>query len=567
MSPRERNMAIVLIALILLFVSGAVGYALVYQPLSQKQIAAAALVAEIQKKQGEYDKLKEERKRLAILKERSLPADQALAHREYSEMMSRLLQQAKAPQGFRIRPLSPDNTGTPTLSPKKLAYTKLAFEITFEKADMWVVHDFLKGYYTLGLLHQITSFDIHTDSQPASTTRGKPAADTRKNLDVKLVTEAIILDGADSRRTLLAVPSAFAAVGGMAGFDALLLTPEATRGLSPIQFSPVLATRPRDYTFIVQNDLFHGPLPPLPSIGVEKIADIASDIGKPIDPVKIRLSGDLGPTGKVTLEAKADGKILPAGSVKIDSEHKTLTLKPAKGLTGEADVTVTARTEEGKQARARFSLKITDPDLAKGSEEKKKLPDISDSIKLIIVVTGSDGKASAVIRDNYNPLTYEIEVTVSGRIKVTKYEHFGARKKKDRTYDDPELLIFSDDGISSTKRTFKVVAIDSEGLIVADLKPEKDKDKPKGPAKVMAPMPRGDKSSLGAADPLSVIAGVAVLSLKPVADPTQPTLYRWTSGGALSKLKEVPKDEAKKILQKASESGPVGATSVAATGN
>jgi len=95
-------------------------------------------------------------------------------------------------------------------------------------------------------------------------------------------------------------------------------------------------------------------------------------------------------------------------------------------------------------------VKITEPEVASND---KKLPDISDSIKLIIAVIGSDGRASAVVRDNFNPLTYEIEVSPSGRVKVTKFEHFGARKKKDRTYDDPELLIFSDDGISSTKRT------------------------------------------------------------------------------------------------------------------
>jgi len=114
----------------------------------------------------------------------------------------------------------------------------------------------------------------------------------RKDLAAKIITEAIILDGAEPRRTLLSVPTAFAAVGGMSGYNALLLTPEASRGLSPIQFTPVLATSGRDYTMIVQNDMFHGPLPLRPPSVFEKIADISNEVDKPIAPVKVRLAGD-----------------------------------------------------------------------------------------------------------------------------------------------------------------------------------------------------------------------------------------------------------------------------------
>ena len=77
MSSRERNMAIVLIALILLFGSVAVGYAFVYQPIQDMNKAADALDSEIQKKQDDYDKIKAERKRLDDMKHRSLPPDQS----------------------------------------------------------------------------------------------------------------------------------------------------------------------------------------------------------------------------------------------------------------------------------------------------------------------------------------------------------------------------------------------------------------------------------------------------------------------------------------------------------
>ena len=70
MSSRERNMAIILIALILLFGSVAVGYAFVYQPIQEKNKASDALDVDIQKKQDEYDKIKAEKKRLDEMKQR-----------------------------------------------------------------------------------------------------------------------------------------------------------------------------------------------------------------------------------------------------------------------------------------------------------------------------------------------------------------------------------------------------------------------------------------------------------------------------------------------------------------
>jgi len=560
MSSRERNLAILLIALILLFGSVAAGYAFVYSPIQSKNASAAALDTEIAKKKDEFEKVLAERKKLDDFKRRSLPPDQAIARREYSEMMSRLLVQAKVPPGFRVRELTPDPTGTPALAGKKLTYTKIAYEITFERADMWNVHDFLLGYYKLPLLQQIRLFEVKTDAQPATTTRGKVVND-RKDLVVKIITEAIILDGSEPRRTLFSVPIAFAAIGGLPGYNAMVHTPEASRDLSQ-GASPVLATRTRDYTFIVQNDVFHGPLPLPPSMSVEKIADISAEKDKPIAPVKVRVAGDVGPTGKFTLEAKADGKVLSAGSVKIDQAARTITLTPAEGEIGSAEVTVIARTADGKEAKTRFKVKITEPEIAKGSEEKR-LPDISDSIRLIISATRSDGTAAAVIRDNFNPFTYEIDVTPSGRVKVTKFYYLVATKKKDRDYlpDDPSHLVFSDDGVSNTKRTFKVVAIDPEGLIVMDLKPggEKPKAVPKVPVKPVGAPPAAKQ---GPADALSLVIGAAATAAKPVD--TQPVLYRWTCGVSLKGIKEVPKDEAKKILEKAAANGPVGATGIAA---
>jgi hypothetical protein len=559
MSSRERTMAIGLMALILLFGSVAAGYAFVYQPITQMNAQANTLAADNAKKQKEYDELLAEQRRLAILRKRSLPPDQAIARREYSEMMARLLLQSRVPPGFRIREISPDPTGTPLLAPKKFAYTKLSFEITFERADMWMIHDFLEAYYKLDLLQQITSFEIKTDLPPVSAGRVRSTTD-RRDLAVKFITEAIILDGAEARRTLLAVPTAFAAVGGLPGYNALVLTPEASRGLTPIQFGPVLSTANRDYRLIVQNDIFHGPLPTAPSIGIEKLADVSIEQDNEIPPVKVKITGDASVGVKLEAKAETGFRLFPEKSIKVNQDDRTITFTPTSGETGRSKIRVSAIQDDGKKVEATFTIEVKEPETS-AKEEKKTLPDISDSIKLIIAATRSDGTASAIVRDNFNPLTYEIEVTASGRVKVTKYDHIGARKKKDRTYDDPDLLIFSDDGVSSTKRTFKVIAIDPDGLVIQDLKPakaeEKPKEKPKGgPVRPVAP---AKPEKQGTAEPLALVVGVAATAIAPPAD-TGPVLYRWALGGSLEKIKALPKDEAKKILQKASATGPVGAT-------
>ncbi|HEY2910985.1 MAG TPA: hypothetical protein VGI99_12105 [Gemmataceae bacterium] len=549
MSPRERNMAILLMALILLFGSAAAGYVFVYEPISAQEAVAAKLDEEIRKQQADYNIIKAERKRLAVLKLRSAPPDPEIVRREYIEAMTRILLQAKVAPGFTVHDLSQmDNTGTPLLAPKKPAYSRAQFEIQFDKADMWTVEDFLYGYYQLDLLHQITQIDIQNETR-ASTVRGRPVSADRKNLKVKIHSEVIILDGATARRSLLAIPTAFAAAEGGLLQTAMNLTPEAGRNITPILYAPVLATRGRDYSLLVQNDIFHGPLPAPPALSFERIRDIAIELGEEIDPIKLALNGDLGPTGKITIEVKADGKPFPPGSYKLNSAGTTLTLNPAKGFSGKSEITLVARTEEGKEAKARFVVNITDPD---SQAKAKQLPEISGAIQLTIAVVRADGTGFALIRDNFNPYAYEVEITPSGRVKVVKYWFPGVNRKKDRDYDEPTLLVLSDK-VSSTKRTFKVVALDASGLVVEDLKPT-EKEKPKGPK----------KETVAAVGPLALVAGAAAMLVAP-APAAEPILYRWHSGQTLKALKEVPKDEAKRILERSAAAGPVGGFDMAVT--
>ena len=567
MSSRERNLAIVLSALIVLGVGGTLGYLFIYQPIQSKAAAAAKLQQEIDDLQEKAKKARADAPRLSATRRRSLPADENLARREYTEVMSRLLRQASVPPGYTIvsKP-APDARTIPVLpgAAKKPAYTKVVTEIEFKRADLWAVHDFLTGYYKLNLLHQITALSIKKDDDATSAGKSRTNPE-RKDLSVRLTTEAVILDGAEPRRTLLPVPTAFAGLGGWAGYDAVALTPEIGRGLTPLQLTPVLSTRGRDYSLIVLKDLFHGPLPSPPPLRLDKIADVSVDADTTIQPVKVPVVADSGYSGRVALTAKAEGALLPEGAVKIDQTARTLTFVPAAGETGTATVTVVAKAENGQEAKTTFKVSVKEPP---EPEAPRKKDDIATAIRLVITTTRSDGTASAVIRDNFNPLAYEIEADAKGA-RVMKYYFTGAKKQPEVGYKHtPKPYLDISDDTSGTSRMFRVVAIDEVGLVLIDLKVAEAQPGVKAPTPKASggrvPNPRGgkDRAAEGPADPLAAVLGSAAF----VTRPQQPTLFRWVSGKSLATLAEIPKDEARTILRRAAETGPVGATAAADTG-
>lgn len=265
MNQREKVLAGVLGAVILLGVGGIGGYVGFYAPIQARYRNAAAIAAEVAEKEARLAAIRKEMPRLADAKARSLPADEEAARQEYEAALGRLLADAKVPKGYTLRPKTPDSRAIPELGAKKPAYTRIGVEISLKKVDLATLTDFLDRYYRLNLLHQITRLQI---KKPEAEAGGgaKPRSGTadRPDLDVTLVSEAIILDGAESRKSLLPVPVAAAAVLGGAGYQHLRATPEAARGLTPLQLAAVLAVPARDYFAVLAKDVFHGPLPPPP---------------------------------------------------------------------------------------------------------------------------------------------------------------------------------------------------------------------------------------------------------------------------------------------------------------
>jgi hypothetical protein len=549
MNSREQTLSLILVGVITLGVTGAAGYYLVYRPIEQARTAEESLGSEVADLEKQVEGRRQEARRMAVARARSLPADKTLAEREYAIAMRRLMDASGASKDSQVSQKSVDNSArvVPELGKGKPIYTRVAYELVFKKADMWVIKDFLEGYYRLGLLHQITAFHVKKDDD------GNKNAARRNDLTVTLTTEAIIIDGAEARKTLVQVPTAFAALGGGAAFRALSLSPEAARAVRPQLLVPALSPRNRDYSLIVKKDPFNGPIPdevpPSPKpLKLTTIRDVKVKSGEKPSPVRVALTGDKANAAKFT--AIASGSLFAEGALKVDPKNYTIELPETDASEGTATISVVATSADGKETdKTTFKVSV------EPGEKKPEGEDIAAYVVLIGATPRSDGTAWARVKDNANRLRYEIEAKPKG-VTVVK-EWFVLEWKKDRDYDEkPGVLRIAAEG-AKTDRTFKVIAIDHDGLILSDLKPA-------GSAPAAAPK-KGGKGMMGGkgamgwppkqghAEPVTALGGNRIAG---AAQP-KPKLYRWEVGQPLSKLEEIPEEEAKKILKMAEESGPV----------
>jgi hypothetical protein len=250
-----------------LFGLGLAAYTLVYQPLQKHKRDQAKLEDDRHEKQEQLVKVMRDLKRVETVKKRSLPADPDVAKREYEAALGYILRSSGVPAGYTIVPkVAGDVRSIPDIAPKKPAYQRIGYDIRMTKVDLPILTKVLKAYYDLNLLHQITHLDIkRVEKEGSSGGIARRGAD-RQDLEVTFHTEAIILDGAEQRRTLTAVPLSVAAVGGGGAYHAVLNMPETSRVVKPQQFVQVLATDAsklgRDYALLEGRDVFHGPLPP-----------------------------------------------------------------------------------------------------------------------------------------------------------------------------------------------------------------------------------------------------------------------------------------------------------------
>lgn len=281
MTSRETVLAILLGGFLALGGGGLVGYIFVLSPLQDKWAQAEALRIENSDKGAELARVRRGAPRLAVAIRRSLPADTDVARQEYEAAITRLLREAKVPPAaLTVTPRGGDPRSAPELpadplkpNVKRYAYAPIRVEVQLKGVKFATLIDVLRRYYSLNLLHQITRFSVKKAEGEAPGGGYTLLAD-RPDLEVNFTTEAVSLYGAEARRSLLPVPVGFAALGGQASFVGLSQSPEASRGLTPLQLARVLAEGDRDYSLMLVRDIFHGPppkppVPPRPTVVVK----------------------------------------------------------------------------------------------------------------------------------------------------------------------------------------------------------------------------------------------------------------------------------------------------------
>lgn len=574
MTPRERTLATIVLALLLFGGGGAGAYMLIYSPLQDKKQATEALQKEVDDLETKLRGMQKAAPQVAAVRRASLPPDALpdardpnrtptynFASAEYKRLLQHLLLQAGIKDG---RPTTDKvNTAgrppvTPELAPKKPAYATLTFQVEINKANLWQVVDFLYGYYQLDLLHQITDIQISRENK---------AMDARGGLKVVITSEAIALDGVEPRANLITAPTGVAAVAGVPAFHAVSARPEMVQKLT---HSGALASHTRDYSFIVRNDMFYGPVPPYvekpPSpFTLGRLDDVTMKRNDKPYTVKIPLSGDGLASAKIVATVTA-GSLVAEDALEIDPKTNSIILPAIESdvpdsATSKIEVVATS---QGKTLKGSFTVSV------EKAPEKTPIVRIDSAIRLVIVSTASDGTAEAMIKDNANPFRYMVSASARG-IEITKWwQATGKTWKKDRDYDQPHGILYISDDETATKRTLKVVAIEHNALIVCEIgKPEPAKPEGKqSPLPGKGPRPSGVPARQGHAEPIAAIAGAITTAIP------QPVYYRWSGGKSLKELLDPdPKnpcrlkpDEVKDLLRRVAADGPVGPV-VASSGN
>lgn len=227
MNSRENRMAIFLAGFILVAVIGFFGYQFYLSPMRQRETQIANLQHDIEEREARVAAIQAQRPKLEKLRKISLPANIDHARREYGEEIEKMLRASGFEAGsFSVLPKQPETRTSPAFANKKPIYTKLPFTVT-AKGDLASIVDWMDRFYKMRLLHQIRNLTITVPvGSDSNARRGQ------NDLDITMTLEALILDNAEQRKTLM---------------------PE-----KPVDLPPVLARPERQYASIAGKNIFYG---------------------------------------------------------------------------------------------------------------------------------------------------------------------------------------------------------------------------------------------------------------------------------------------------------------------
>ena len=232
MTARERMMALAAMLLLFVFGGGLVAYQFFLQPMKTADTRIVKLAGEVADDKLQLKELDDAMPRLDLMKKMSLPADPVVARFTYSEALDKMLRDSEFPAGkFSVTPKDMAVAG-PATGAKKPQFQRLTYDVK-ANGDLSNFVMFLDKFYETPLLHRIRTMKIDRPLASANSQR-------QNELEFNVSIEALIVDGAENRKTLL---------------------PE---GIKPPQKK---ARSSAHYASIAGKDIFYGPPPPAPTSG------------------------------------------------------------------------------------------------------------------------------------------------------------------------------------------------------------------------------------------------------------------------------------------------------------
>jgi hypothetical protein len=254
MNPRERILAVTVILLILMGGLGFAAYQFYLSPMKAKRTSLADLRKEELTKLERVKKILDQRPQVERYKQESLPGDIDVAKLKYTRFLKDLLETSNF-HNINVTSRAKENRGAPTLANKTPIYTPLSFSVS-GNANLESLVTMLESFYRKGLMHQIKTLDI---KRPLTLLQDQ----RQDELDVSMTVEALVVNGADKRETLMPIID-----NRLRGTDLLAGLQNCPTGLGALlwavgPFGPhgpgILAQPERDYSAMSAKNIFFGP--------------------------------------------------------------------------------------------------------------------------------------------------------------------------------------------------------------------------------------------------------------------------------------------------------------------
>ena len=195
MKPQDRVKVLIIGGVMLFFVLGAGAFMLNSQFLAPRELLIRKLQDDLNKAELGKQEVELAVPRLKEMQKLSLPPDQAWSQQKYGEMLEAMLKDSLfGADKYSVLPKQLESRSNLPPS-KRPPYTKRIFVVVAHGELMSIV-DFLDRFYRLPLLHRISNFRI---TRPLTVAAGQ----RQTELDFNITVEALIVEGAEKRDTLL----------------------------------------------------------------------------------------------------------------------------------------------------------------------------------------------------------------------------------------------------------------------------------------------------------------------------------------------------------------------------